>query len=290
VDRSVLELIKSPLQHLLHNAIDHGLETPEKRLAAGKPRTGLIDIIATQSGSSIRIDVSDDGAGVDVERVKDHAVSRHLLDAEEAHRMDEQQAIWLLFQPGFSTSKTVTTVSGRGIGLDIVRQSVEGMNGRIVVENRPGMGVCFSLILPVSIATSLCLLLRALDQVYALPARTVARLISIRAGQVQWMDGQLYLIHPGEEPAPAVSLTRLFGSSSDPAVLPSKTAVLLDAPERPVALLVDELYEVQELVIKELPSPFAQAPYFSGASILGMGGVILVLSVTDLIRIATHSQ
>ncbi|NUN99212.1 MAG: chemotaxis protein CheW [Saprospiraceae bacterium] len=293
-DRSVLEQIKSPLQHLLHNSIDHGLETPEKRIAAGKPATGTIKIIATQSGSSIRIEISDDGAGMDLPRVKDQAVRRRLLTAEQARQLDDQEAIWLLFQPGFSTAGAITTVSGRGMGLDIVSQAVESMHGMISVENRPGQGVCFSLSLPVSIATSACLLLRANKQVFALPTHNVARLIRIQPGQLQRREDRLLLARTDEDPIPAMSLADLMGgtngSSESSSMQVSQLAVLLGSAEQPLALLVDEFYEVQEIVVKKLPLPFARIPYFSGASILGTGTVVPVLNATELIRTATFNR
>lgn len=294
IDRSVLEQIKSPLQHLLYNGIDHGLEAPEKRRAAGKPETGRITIVAAQRGSSILIEVSDDGAGIDLARVKEHAVRHHFLTDDEAQRLDDQETIWLLFQSGFSTVSDLTAISGRGVGLDIVRQTVESMQGVINVENFPGQGTRFSLSLPVSIATSLCLLVRANGQIFALPTRNVLHLTGIWPGRVHVENERLFLTHPEAEPIPAVSLAHALLFDSQPADLSAtqayQTTVLIGSPEQPAALLVDELDEVQEIVIKKLPTPFAQMPYFSGASVLGTGAVILVLNVTDLIRAATHQR
>ena len=294
LDRAVLEQIKSPLQHLLCNGIVHGLETPQKRHAAGKAETGQITMTAVQRGSSILIEMSDDGAGIDLAQVKEHAVRRGLLTAEEAGQLEEQETIWLLFQSGFSLTDAVTTVSGRGIGLDVVRQAVESLQGMISVENRPGQGVRFLLSLPVSIATSLCLLLQVNNQIFALPARHVTHLTRPRRGQVAWENGGFRLVRPGAEAVPAVSLAQLLGldshPSSPPAVQAYQTTVLIGSPEQPVALLGAQLLEVREVVIKKLPAPIAHMPYISGASILETGAVILVLSVTDLIRAASQSR
>ncbi len=287
LDRAVLEQLKSPLQHLLYNSIDHGLETPEKRRAAGKPDVGRITILAVQRGSGILLEISDDGAGIDLMRVKDQAIDRHMITAEAALQCDDQELLWMLFQSGFSLASTVSAVSGRGVGLDVVRQAVENLHGLIAVESRPGQGTRFSLSLPLSIATSLCLLVRVNSQVFALPARHVTHLTHIQPGQIEQENGRLFLRHLGEK-TPAVSLAHSLGihsfSTNQSTVQEKQAAVLIGTPEKPVALLVDELCEVQEIAIKKLPSPVAHMAYFSGASILGTGVVILVLSVTDLVR------
>ncbi|MBK8988307.1 MAG: chemotaxis protein CheW [Chloroflexi bacterium] len=292
LDRAVLEQLKSPLQHLLRNGIDHGLETPEKRRAAGKAMAGQISITAVQRGGGILLEISDDGAGIDQARIKEQAIRQRLLTADESNRLNEQEALWLLFRSGFSLAGAVTAVSGRGVGLDIVRQAVESLHGVISLENRPGQGVRFSLSLPVSIASSCCLLVRAAGQMFALPTRQVAHLARVAWEQVQGENGRLRLLHPGAEPIPAISLGQaLQGNGHSPDRLAAQvwqTAVFIGPLEQPVALLVDEPGEVQEIVIKPLPLPLAHMPYISGASILGTGAVILVLNVTDLIRAATQ--
>lgn len=291
LDRAVLEQIKSPLQHLLQNSIDHGLEPPAVRRAAGKPETARISITAVPRGSSILIKMKDDGAGLDVARIKERAVSRRLLTIEEAAGLDEQETITLLFRPGFSLADTVTAVSGRGVGLDVVRQAVESLRGSIVVENYPGEGLCFSLILPISIATSPCLLVQANDQIFALPARHVTHLLRIQPAQVQDENGRLLLAQDGAEAIPAVSLAHLLlpdGHLTDSPAASCRAAVLIDYPERPFALLVDELCEVREIIIKKAPPPIVEIPFISGASILGTGAVILVLNVIDLMKAVKH--
>lgn len=294
LDRAVLERIKSPLQHLLHNSIDHGLEIAEKRRAAGKTEMGQVTITAVQRGSGILIEISDDGAGIDLGQVKEQAVRRHLLTADEAKHLNEQEIIWLLFRPGFSLANEVTAVSGRGIGLDIVRQVVESLHGMLSVENRPGQGVRLSLSLPVSIATSSCLLVRADSQTFALPTRQVVHLTRVCTEQIRKQNGRLHLIRPKTEPIPAISLAHaLTGNghlADDKTARTCQTAVLLGPPEQPTALLVDELQEVGEIVIKKLPPPLTHMPCVSGASITPTGAVILVLSVTDLIRAARHRE
>jgi two-component system, chemotaxis family, sensor kinase CheA len=286
LDRSVIEQIKSPLQHLLYNSIDHGLEMPEQRRTAGKSESGRVTITASQQGSSILIDIHDDGAGINLARVKEHAVRYGLLSEQEAAQLDDQEAIWLLFQPGFSTVNTITAVSGRGIGLDIVRQSIETMQGEIYVENDPGNGVRFSLKVPVSVATSLCLLVQTNGQIFALPARNVIHLARVLPGMIQEQNGHLLLMPPEVQPVPAINLTHILRSERQAVDRTIQRAIYLGSPDQPVALLVEELYDVREFVIKELPSHFGQMPFISGAAISGSGEVILVLNTTDLVKIA----
>jgi two-component system, chemotaxis family, sensor kinase CheA len=294
LDRSVLEQIKSPLLHLLQNGIDHGLETSEKRRAAGKPQAGQISITAVQQGSSILIEISDDGVGLDLARIQEHALRQRLLTAEEVNCLDEQETIWLLFQSGFSMTGALTAVSGRGVGLDIVRQAVENLHGMISVENRPGQGVRFLLSLPVSIATSLCLLVQVNSRIFALPTHHITHLTRLRPEQVVWQNGRLLLTRPELEPIPAIrlahALTRNGHSPDHAAERTNETAVLIGPSQQPVALLVDALCEVQEIVIKNLPPLIAHMPFISGASILSTGAVILVLNATDLIRSAKQRR
>jgi two-component system, chemotaxis family, sensor kinase CheA len=290
VDRSLLEQIKYPLQQLLHNSIDHGLETPDVRRAAGKSATGQISLTAVQHGSSIHIEMSDDGVGFDLARIREQAARQQWLTPEEAAQLDEQAALWLLFQPGFSLAGAVTAVSGRGVGLDIVHQAVEGLHGLITVTNRPGGGASILLNLPVNIASSLCLLIRVGGQVVALPARHVLHLIRLQPGELMGENNRLRLTRPGARPVPAVDLAAvLVGNGRWPGpstATDCQTAVLIGAPDQAVALLVDELCAVQEIVIKKLPPPIAHMPYIAGAAILGTGAVVLVLSATELIRTA----
>jgi two-component system, chemotaxis family, sensor kinase CheA len=293
VDRDVLEQIKAPLQHLLHNAIDHGLEKPADRRAAGKPESGTIRLTAVQRGSSILIEMSDDGGGIDPARVKAQAVRQEMLTADEAAMLTEQEAARLIFRSGFTTTTAVSGISGRGIGLDVVRQTVEQMQGLIFMENSPGQGLRFSLSLPVSLATTFCLLVRVCEQHFALPARRIKRLLPVQPHQLHWENGRL-LFHTGEAEAsqmPALSLADLLqldqlSFSSQSEEQRRQTAVIIGPAAQRIALLVDGLGEVQELIIKKCPSPFTNVRYINGAAILGTGKVVLVLNSTDLLQVA----
>jgi two-component system, chemotaxis family, sensor kinase CheA len=295
VDRSVLEQIKAPLQHLLHNAVDHGLETPVGRQDAGKVASGTIRLTAVQRGSSLLIEISDDGAGIDPARVRAQAVHQGLLTATEAKALTEEEAAWLIFRSGFTMTTAVSDISGRGIGLDVVRQAVEQMQGQIVMTNRPGQGVCFTLSLPLSLATTFCLLLGAGGQHFALPARRVQRLLPVQPHQLRRENGR-FLFRTNEteiDEIPALVLADLLqlnrpGFSDRLEGQERQTAVIIGPSTQPAALLVDGLGDVRELVIKKCPPPFNHVPYISGAAILGTGQVILALNSTDLLREAKH--
>ncbi|MGC8782702.1 MAG: chemotaxis protein CheA, partial [Anaerolineae bacterium] len=190
VDRSVLEQIKDPLTHLLRNALDHGIEPPAVRAAAGKPATGVITLSAAQHGDSIIISVADDGQGIDPVRVRESAVRRGIIPAEEAQAMSDQDALWLIFRSGVSTSAVVTDVSGRGVGMDVVRDKVERLHGLIDVRSTPGSGTTFTLTLPLTVATTLCLLVQAAGQSFAVPITNVIRIVRLKPDSIGYAEGR----------------------------------------------------------------------------------------------------
>jgi two-component system, chemotaxis family, sensor kinase CheA len=288
LDRSVIEQIKMPLQHLLNNSIDHGLEPPEKRRAAGKSEIGNIIIRTIQNGSSILIEFRDDGAGIKLESVKEHAVQHGLVTGHEAAQLQDQEILRLLFKPDFSMARSISSISGRGIGLDIVRQAVEAMQGEIVVENDPGKGVCFSLNIPVNIATTLCLFVQIQDQIFALPTRSVIRLARMHPENVTGTNPAVLVVGSEAEPIPAVSLRHLIQPDHQPENSGNQRAVIVGSPDRPVALLVDDLHDVQEIIIRQLPLFFTHIPWLSGAAISSSGEVILVLNTLELARAAAR--
>ncbi|MGH2690553.1 MAG: chemotaxis protein CheA, partial [Actinomycetota bacterium] len=189
VDRAVLELVKAPLTHLLRNAVDHGIEPPGERLAAGKLRQGRVVVEASQRGGRLLLVVSDDGAGIDPERVKAAAMQAGMLRSEDAAALSDRQALHLIFRSGLSTTATVTDLSGRGVGLDVVRDHVERLNGIIEVESPPGGGATFTFILPLSVATRRCVLFREAGQTLALPVTSVLRVLRVGREQTRHAGG-----------------------------------------------------------------------------------------------------
>ena len=288
VDRSVLEQIKAPLTHLLRNAVDHGIETPAARIAAGKPPEGHIKMTAAQRGSTVVIDVQDDGQGIDSASVRAAALQRGVVDAADLDRMSEQDILWLIFHPGMSTRAEVTDVSGRGVGLDVVRSHVERLRGYIALDSACGQGTRFALHLPLSVATTLCLLVECGGQLFAIPTSGV-----FRATRVPWRDiGRAEgrdVVRIGDRLLALHDLAEMLTlpPPASPALADNVVyALLVGVGDQRVALAVGAVHEVQELVVKPLPQPLGHVQHIAGASNLGTGEIALVLNIADLVRTA----
>ena len=286
VDRAVLEQMRGPLTHLVRNALDHGLESPEERRRNGKPRAGTISITASQRGGALIVEIEDDGAGIDAARVRAVAVEKGVLTPEAARAMGDREAISLIFGSGLSTSPTVTDVSGRGVGLDVVRESVERLQGSIEVDSRVGDGTTFTLTLPVSVATTQSLLVRSGGQAFAIPLSSVSRILRIASDDLATAQGRSVVSIEGE-PVMVTPLAGVLGldreQSQERGMSP---AVLLRSGNRSVALTVDELLGSQPLVVKNLPAPLLRVRGLGGATILGSGDVVVVVNVADLVKSA----
>jgi len=300
VDRSVLEQIKDPLTHLLRNSLDHGIELPQARQSADKSPTGTITLSAAQQGDSIIIEVADDGQGIDVAQVRASAVKKGIITAAEAQAMSEHEALWLIFRSGVSTSATVSDVSGRGVGMDVVRDKVERLHGLIDVHSTLGAGARFTLTLPLTVATTLCLLVQAAGQTFAVPITNVIRIVRLQADSVGNVEGQA-AIRPEGRPILLLNLAQVLGLAAPrpdqpPAPKPGRnstgaaaaadlgTAIILGSAEKRLAFRVDAVTNAQEVVIKPLPKPFLRVRHLVGASILGTGEVVLVVNAADLLR------
>jgi len=297
VDRAILEQVKDPLSHLVRNALDHGLETPQARLAAGKPPAGRLKLSAAQQGDSLRIELGDDGGGINLARVKAGAIQRRLVSAEAAANMTDQEALWLIFRSGLSTSPIITAISGRGVGLDVVRENIERLNGWIEVDSRPGQGTRFTFSLPLTVSTTLCLMARAGGQTFGLPVSSVLRMVRVGAEQIGHAEGGEAIQVDGR-PVALTRLTDVLGLEPSAAVrvessAPARAGALLPVvvvgggtagTERRAAFLVDALEAAQEVVVKSLPQPFERVRHVSGAAILGSGEVALILNAADLLR------
>jgi len=292
VDRAILEQIKDPLSHLVRNALDHGLEPPAARLAAGKPAGGRLTLSAAQHGDSLRLELADDGGGIDVAAVKAGAVARGLLTAEAAAAMPDNEALWLIFRSGLSTSQTITEISGRGVGLDVVRENIERLNGWIEVESTLGRGTRFALSLPLTVATTLCLLAQTGGQSFGLPLSSVVRVVRVGAAEIGHAEAGEAIRVDGR-PVALLRLAEALGLPAQPALLANGArlpAVVVGSAERRAAFLVDALGAAQELLVKGLPRPFQRVRHVAGAAILGSGEVALVLSAADLLRAGKGSS
>lgn len=294
MDKHVLEEVKDPLMHLLRNCIDHGIESPEEREKLGKPRQGTITLRAERVDNAIVVEVADDGAGIDVEAVREAAVRRGLLSRDAAEEMDSAQVTALVFASGLSTSPIITEVSGRGIGLDVVRRNVEALQGRADVHSVPGDGVTFVLTLPLTLVSTRCLLVRAGGLVYAVPLTAVERMVTVDLRNVSVVEGREAISYRGR-PLSLVRLADILVLSrperpsanhvpDGPASEDEAPAVILSAAGQQIAFLVDELLGGQELVIKSLGKQLVRVPNVAGATILGTGQVVPILNVTDLVK------
>jgi two-component system chemotaxis sensor kinase CheA len=288
VDRAILEQVKAPLTHLLRNCVDHGLEEPDARHAAGKPREGTITLAASQQGDSVLIEVADDGAGIDLDKVKTTAAERGLLGTQPT-AMSDREALSLIFRSGLSTSGLITDVSGRGVGLDVVRNNVEGLGGTIDLHTRWGQGTTFSLVMPLTITTTRCVLVRLNEQSFALPVNNVIRTIRINAGDVYEAEGREAILLP-DGPLPLRNLASVLDLPQGRWQEGNRPALVVRSAESTVALLVDEILGVEEAVVKSLPRPLLRVRHAAGATVLGTGQIVVVLNTADIVRSAMRSE
>ena len=289
VDRQVLEAMKDPLTHILRNALDHGIESPEIRTRRGKPTTGRIVLSASQEGGMVVLEVQDDGAGIDLDRVRETACSRGLLDPDQDKDFNADDCRELLFHSGFSTKDEVNELSGRGVGLDAVRAGVENLQGLVKIDSTPGRGTTFSLMLPLTLATTKTLLLQVGNTTVAVPATSVERIHMIPVERVGSVEGKSVIELDGRT-VPLVSMARVLE-------LPSETAseskdkiiaVAMGLAERRAAFAVDGLRGTQEVVVKNLGQQLKKVRNVAGAAVLGSGEVIVVLNVADLLASAAR--
>ncbi len=289
LDKRVLEKIKDPLIHLLRNAIDHGIEPPEQRVESGKPRVGTITLEAAQSGKDVVIRVSDDGRGLDTDAIRRVAAQR--AGVSNAWELDEIELVDLIFNSRFSTSPIITDVSGRGVGLDVVRSNVEMLGGRVSVDWSPGEGAVFTLTLPLTMTSSRGLMVRVSNELFAIPFSAIERIVRLKPHKILSLGGHDAIRHQGQ-PLPLVHLGDTLGLSR---VAPSQSnvpvlVVILAAAERYMAFLVDDLAGEQEMVVKGLGPPLTRVGGISGATVMGDGQVLLVLNAADLVKLAMHGE
>ena len=287
LDRQVLEQIKDPLIHLLRNAIDHGVEPPDEREAAGKPRAGKVVLRAGQQGPSVLIQVSDDGAGLDLPALRQALKRRGHPGAETLSEIELRD---LILTARVSTSPIITDISGRGIGLSIVRRNVEALHGRVEVEHQGGQGTTFRLTLPLTLTSARGLLLRTAGQTFALPLNAVEYLLSIAPDDVFYLEGQ-QAVRYGDRPVALVRLDDVLELPRSPGLGTNRhLPVVVISAERTVALAVDELCGEQEMVIKGLGKQLQRVGGLAGATILGTGEVVLILSAPDLVKLALRAR
>jgi two-component system chemotaxis sensor kinase CheA len=286
LDRSVIEEIGDPLMHLLRNSVDHGLESPEERLAAGKPRTGTVRLAAEHSESHIIITVSDDGRGIDLDKVKASAVRKGLISEAAAKRLSDKEALDLIFVSGLSTAQAVTEVSGRGVGMDVVRKNIERLNGSIEVVTNLGLGTETRIKLPLTLAIVRALLVSLGSSVFAIPLTSVSETIRLTAQAIKTIRRKEAIV-VRDSVLPLVRLAKVFGMP-EAADRSSQYVVVVSSNGQRLGLVVDGLVGEQEVVIKSLGGFIGNITGLSGATILGEGDVALIIDVGSLVKSETN--
>ncbi len=292
IDKTVLEHLRDPIMHLIRNAVDHGIETPTEREAIGKPPAGWVYLNIETRGSEIIIMVGDDGRGIDAERIRARALAVGLITQSQAQAMSEDEALSLIFHPGLTTRDEVTPISGRGVGMDVVRDRAESLRGRVSVTSKLGAGTITTISVPVSLTRIRAVTLRVEEEYYAVPSLAVQRMERLQRDDVFTAEGRA-VVHIGERTLPLVSLgdmlnVPLVGGNEQDDLL--RVVVMDGAEQRQVAFAVDELLSEREMVLKPLGRELAGTRYVSGAALLGGGEIVLVLDANDLVRGATDSK
>jgi two-component system chemotaxis sensor kinase CheA len=289
IDKLILEEIKDPLIHLLRNSVDHGIETPRERVRQGKPSRAMIRLAVSQTGGSkVQLLLSDDGAGIDTAKVKDAAVKRAMLSTDAASQLDEASGQALIFQSEVSTSPMITEVSGRGMGLAIVREKVEKLGGQIAVESQPGSGTTFRIVLPAVRATFHGVLVETAGRLFVVPTAEVERVGRVDPDDVKTVEGQETITVNGRtlaliQLADALELPSLERKFMPP---PKLITMILGAGDRRIAFAVDAILDEQECLVKPLRKPLSRVRNISGATVLGSGQVVPILDVADLLKSA----
>jgi chemosensory pili system protein ChpA (sensor histidine kinase/response regulator) len=286
LDKTIIEEIADPLMHIIRNACDHGIETPEERQKAGKPARGTIRLSARQAGSQVQIVVRDDGAGINVERVREKAIERGMMTPTQALGASDEQLFQLLLEAGFSTAKEVTDVSGRGVGLDVVAQSVRELNGTLTLHSEPGEGTTFTLRLPVTLSISQALLFTAGESTYALPLAAVDEVVALDHGDVFSQAGFTMLRLRGLA-MPLLDLHSVLEGRPAAARGAQPHVIVVGDLNTRTGLIVDRMIGRQEIVIKSLGAFLPRVPFVSGATVLGDGNVVLIL---DAMQLAAASE
>ncbi len=280
LDKSILDALGEPLAHLVRNAADHGIESPADRQAAGKPARGTIHLNAYHEGDQVVIEVSDDGMGLDREKIVRRAVEREIFTAEEALRLSESEALQLIFKPGFSTKDEITEISGRGVGLDVVKSVLESMKGFVEVMSEPGRGTTFKLLVPLTLASIQALLFRVDGRLYAVPLASVVEITRITPEEIHVVNDR-EVVQLRKQILTLVRLGR--NGATPPREKPKRIfVVVVGVGVRRFGLVVDSLMGEEELVIKPLEDQLIASPLISGASILGDGTVVMILNMAAL--------
>jgi two-component system chemotaxis sensor kinase CheA len=289
LDKTILEAVKDPFTHIVRNAIDHGIETPEERVKKGKPRRGSIHLRAFHEGGQVNIDICDDGAGINLQRVKRKAVSQGMITEDQAARLSEREALHLIFRPGFSTAEKITAISGRGVGMDVVKTNIEKIGGVVDLVNNPGHGATIKIKIPLTLAIIPALIVTAKNERFAIPQINLRELVRLegdgaRKG-IEMVQGiEVYRLRG--KLLPLVRLRHLLKLDDNPAGEPASDVVnivVLAADNRFFGVVVDGINDTEEIVVKPLSKQLKNIPAFAGSTIMGDGKVALILDAVGMI-------
>ena len=283
MDRATLEALAEPLMHLLRNAADHGLETPDKRLHADKPRRGRIRLSARRDRGQAVIEVEDDGGGMDADRILETAIQRGLVVRERAHELNRHQTLMLICHPGFSLASQVTDVSGRGVGMDVVKRQIDALQGSMDIETTPGEGSIFRLQIPLSLALAQALMVKVGSETYAVPLHHIEHTIDVIPDKVQRIH-RWEIMQLEDQTLPLFSLGHLLDVPNGDGNSDDKYALVVRRGDQRLGLVVDEMVDKEEIVIKPMPKSLTGISGLSGTTIVGTGQVVLILDVPNLIQ------
>lgn len=287
LDKTVMEKISDPLVHLVRNALDHGIETPAVRIAAGKPPAGTLHLNAFHQGGNILIEIIDDGNGLDRQKILRKAVERGVISEAEAAAMPAEKVEDLIFQPGFSTADVVSDVSGRGVGMDVVRRNIQELGGSVEVRSQEGRGSRFTIRLPLTLAILDGQLVRVGDQIYIIPLVSIIESLQARKEYINAMAGSAEVYRLRDDYLPVLRLYEIFNIQADANELTDGLLVVVEGDGQKAGVFVDELLAQQQVVIKSLESNYRRVDGISGATILGDGSVALIMDVPGLIRMTS---
>jgi two-component system, chemotaxis family, sensor kinase CheA len=286
LDKSVIEDLLDPIMHSVRNSIDHGIESAEERKAAGKPEEGRVLLKATNEGNMIVIEIGDDGGGIDVEAVKAKAVERGIISPNKL--LTDPEAFNLIFEPGFSTSKQITAISGRGVGLDVVRRSIDKLNGTVTVTSEHHKGTTFTIKLPLTLAIIQGLLVRVGTEIYSIPITSVIESLRVKPDEIKKIDNY-EVFNLRSDVISLLRLNRLFGIKTDEKQ-DYNFIVIVGTAEKKMGFMVDSLIGEEDVVIKPLRDQFTNSPGIAGASILGDGSVSLIIDVSQLLELGLKKE
>lgn len=288
-DKKIIEEIKAPLIHIIRNAIDHGIETPEERIELGKNPEGEIILSARQFGSKVIIEIEDNGRGINIEKIKEKAVQKGYLTQEEINSMSDEQITNIIFSPGFSTGESITNISGRGIGLDVVQTKISQLNGKVKVLSEVNKGCCVQIELPTTMSTLKAFLVKSADQTFAIPMDAINTVLRKRTDEIILNKGKKSIIFK-EKSIPLFSLAEILNLEQPHTTKDKATILILENESKIIALSVDKLMGDQEILHKKLSAPLYKLKNISGVTTLISGEICFILNIIDLLNAVTPSK